>query len=757
MLCDARGAVVSRSVALPVGVLVPAWRGPGGSPVGRERRGSMVVPLAVAESGLPGLAGWAPAHCALWGAGSVAVTTGQPQAALMGCARPFRMHAVEVMSGSSVMPGHSGPARVPHRARAERHLEEPEAHGAQQRSKRHTAPPAASREAASQVPESSVPSAWHWHFELSPGDALLGGGAFAKVLRVLERSTGEAYAMKVMHRPNFALRGIGAQVDAEIKAMQRAARNRCRHVLRLADVVEENDYVYLRLELCACDLLRYASMLPGGRLGEAEAQKYTRQLMAGLSDLHSLGIIHRDLKPENLLLAADASLKLADFGWCADVRDAPTALAGTLQYMAPEMLEGRVQTEAVDMWSGAITVWQLLTSRPFLTTYLGPGASRVSHIDPHQSTSMRTRWLLDEISGKCPPMDDLRPEGVSDGCWHLLRGMLHPSARRRTSSTEALRHPWLEAPMHREEWPLVAPPWPNLAHAPQSRTMAPKVLAPVPNMISPTVTPLPAGTPVAWSPETPLGPTLPLVVVELGQAMGRCSALPAPREPQDKAGDASDASTTSGGSPRLSKAPSQASASESSLCAPPGLAAKHTVHRWRTSESKGELQEPEQRSPRCLVALAPRRPGNRRASIACPGELREQQRLLIAATAAARSATTAPEERRQAGPGWPASTARPAARPAGRSAGQWAAACRSAAPGLSRTLPARFQPGEPGEVVVLKAMQVQRPWPCPAGPRLAPHQPLAYGPLPPTRFAAPAPLPLMPAMSPRFCIGRAAA
>jgi serine/threonine protein kinase len=67
------------------------------------------------------------------------------------------------------------------------------------------------------------------------------------------------------------------------------------------------------------------------------------QLVFGLEVCHTKGIIHRDVKPENLLLDANNNLKLSDFGWsnflkpnAKDVRD---TFCGTLDYLAPEMLE----------------------------------------------------------------------------------------------------------------------------------------------------------------------------------------------------------------------------------------------------------------------------------------------------------------------------------------------------------------------------------------------------------------------------------
>merc|ERR1719337_288282 len=121
---------------------------------------------------------------------------------------------------------------------------------------------------------------------MNADEPLLGGGAFAKILRVAEKASGTPYAIKVMNRPNFAIRGIEAQLDAEIEAMRRCAKSRqCRHVVRLWETAEENQHVYLRLELCKFDLLRYSNSQPNMRLPEPDTTDFTRQLLVGLRDL----------------------------------------------------------------------------------------------------------------------------------------------------------------------------------------------------------------------------------------------------------------------------------------------------------------------------------------------------------------------------------------------------------------------------------------------------------------------------------------
>lgn len=297
---------------------------------------------------------------------------------------------------------------------------------------------------------SPLPSAWLDDFEVSEEAPILGGGAFAEVFQVRHRRTSQYFAVKVMHRPNFTLRGIERQIDAEIRAMHLAAleANETKlenHVVRLLQVAEEGEYVFIMLELCSQgDLLRMLYHQPNGRFTEDVAAEWARQLLQGLFTLHKLGVIHRDIKPDNLLCTGQGVLKIADFGWCAEISEAPTVLAGTFQYMAPEVLQNLPQTEKADVWSAGVTLYQLVVGRPLLMTYLGPGATNLTHQDPHEATAVKQRWLVEEIFATCPPSHDLRPQDVSTVCWDFLRMLLVPEAEKRISVEDALWHPWLD-------------------------------------------------------------------------------------------------------------------------------------------------------------------------------------------------------------------------------------------------------------------------------------------------------------------------
>ena len=106
-----------------------------------------------------------------------------------------------------------------------------------------------------------------------------------------------------------------------------------------------------------------------GKLPEAEAKRFTLQLLNGLEYLHQRRIVHRDLKGDNLFLMADRTLKVGDFGTSKEMQSIKTAtdsIAGTPNFMAPEAIDGSGHGIEADIWSVGCCVIQMVTGRaPF--------------------------------------------------------------------------------------------------------------------------------------------------------------------------------------------------------------------------------------------------------------------------------------------------------------------------------------------------------------------------------------------------------
>lgn len=90
-------------------------------------------------------------------------------------------------------------------------------------------------------------------------------------------------------------------------------------------------------------------------------------LCAGLQTAHDVGVVHRDFKPENIMVDLRGQPYIADFGIARSV-DAGTAtrtgaIAGTLQYMAPEQARGEKADRRADIYAFGLVAYEMLTGR----------------------------------------------------------------------------------------------------------------------------------------------------------------------------------------------------------------------------------------------------------------------------------------------------------------------------------------------------------------------------------------------------------
>jgi len=128
-------------------------------------------------------------------------------------------------------------------------------------------------------------------------------------------------------------------------------------------------------------LYLFMEFMPGGSLSdhirrsehrvlsEHESSGYTKQMLEGVTFLHSRGIIHRDIKGSNVLLDGKRNVKLADFGLSETIQKIGSrtnlkSTRGTSYYMAPEISWGQGYGRKVDIWSLGCTVIEMLTGKP---------------------------------------------------------------------------------------------------------------------------------------------------------------------------------------------------------------------------------------------------------------------------------------------------------------------------------------------------------------------------------------------------------
>lgn len=156
------------------------------------------------------------------------------------------------------------------------------------------------------------------------------------------------------------------------------------------------------------------------KFSDKQSAKYIKSIADALLYLHSKHVIHRDIKPENLLLGLKGDVKIADFGWSVH---APSfrrkTLCGTLDYLPPEMVEGKEHDSNVDIWSLGVLAYEFLTGcAPFEAESQHDTYKRISSIDlkfpDHVSSNARdliSKLLVHE------PEQRMRLEEVLEHAW----------------------------------------------------------------------------------------------------------------------------------------------------------------------------------------------------------------------------------------------------------------------------------------------------------------------------------------------------
>lgn len=189
----------------------------------------------------------------------------------------------------------------------------------------------------------------------------LGSGGSGRVVLAVHDGTGTAVAVKYL---SDRLREDPAFVR-EFRAEARLLGGlRSPYVVGLYEYVESPSGAAIVMELVDGISLR-ALLKRSGRADAEAALVVLKGSLLGLAAAHRAGVVHRDYKPENVLVAADGSSKLVDFGIAAG-RGTTPGVAGTPAYMAPEQWQGQPASPAADVYAATATFFECLTGRkPF--------------------------------------------------------------------------------------------------------------------------------------------------------------------------------------------------------------------------------------------------------------------------------------------------------------------------------------------------------------------------------------------------------
>ncbi|KFY73660.1 hypothetical protein V499_06268 [Pseudogymnoascus sp. VKM F-103] len=213
----------------------------------------------------------------------------------------------------------------------------------------------------------------------------LGKGKFGRVYLVRERSSGFICALKVMHKDEIKSNGVEKQVQREVEIQ---CNLRHPNILQLYGHFHDSKRIFLILEFAKKGELKH--------------------------------VIHRDIKPENILVGVHGELKIADFGWSVHApSNRRKTMCGTMDYLAPEIVNHYTYNTAVDLWSLGVLMYELLVGEA-----------------PFEDTPLLTYKRIVRCEMTVPSF-------VSPEAKDLINNLLVVNPEKRMPLEDVQKHPWI--------------------------------------------------------------------------------------------------------------------------------------------------------------------------------------------------------------------------------------------------------------------------------------------------------------------------
>jgi predicted Ser/Thr protein kinase len=195
----------------------------------------------------------------------------------------------------------------------------------------------------------------------------LGRGAMGVVYKALDPTIGRTVALKTMR---LDVHGLDAQEMVRRFQNEARAAGVLNHpnIVTIYDAGEQDGIFYIAMEFIEGTTLH--ELLAEKRvLATDEILQYTRQITRGLDYAHSNGIVHRDIKPANIMITANGTVKIMDFGIAKSGGQVTNTgqVLGTPNYMSPEQVKGRSLDGRSDLFSMGVILYEMLTGeKPFV-------------------------------------------------------------------------------------------------------------------------------------------------------------------------------------------------------------------------------------------------------------------------------------------------------------------------------------------------------------------------------------------------------
>lgn len=250
---------------------------------------------------------------------------------------------------------------------------------------------------------------------------LIGVGGMANVYKALDTVEQRVVAVKVLREEFLSNEDFVRRFKNESKAIGELSHP---NIVKVYDVITDESIQCIVMEyvdgITLKEYIEYKKILPW-----KEAVHFTIQILRALQHAHDHGIIHRDIKPQNIMLLADRTIKVMDFGIARFSRTESQTMTdkaiGSVHYISPEQARGDAIDDKADIYSVGVMLFEMLTGKlPFEAD--SPVSVAIKQI---QSIPTRPREINKDI-----------PVGIEE---ITLRAMQKDTSQRYQSAAEMLK------------------------------------------------------------------------------------------------------------------------------------------------------------------------------------------------------------------------------------------------------------------------------------------------------------------------------
>jgi len=239
--------------------------------------------------------------------------------------------------------------------------------------------------------------------------SLLGRGGMGEVYRADDLTLDQPVALKFLPAGMAATDMRLAQFHNELRIARQVSH---KNVCRLYDLGEADGRRFLTMEYVdgedlASSLRRFGRILPD------KAVQIARQLCAGVAAAHERGVLHRDLKPANVMLDGNGDVRITDFGIATAAADVGVEIAGTPQYMAPELLAGKPASVQSDLYALGLILFEVFTGT---RAYEAKNIAELRQL--HETHTVTPSSIVRDL--------DRRSSESSSGAWRRIARAAHP-------------------------------------------------------------------------------------------------------------------------------------------------------------------------------------------------------------------------------------------------------------------------------------------------------------------------------------------